>query len=117
MNLAECSVGAGHADLGGARLPLPAALAAPRVACKIGIRPEAIALAPRAGDDIRLPAEVLLLEPLGSETLVTLKIGKAEWIARFGADFREAPGHRLDVFVPPAALRLFDTTTGNAIVH
>jgi multiple sugar transport system ATP-binding protein len=57
----------------------------------------------------------MLLEPLGSETLVTLKVGNAEWIARCPPSFRETPGHRLDVFVPSAALRLFDAQSGHAV--
>ena len=118
MNLSACTLGAGRADLGGASIALPPALACATVAdCQLGIRPENIGLAPAGADDLRVPAEVMLLEPLGSETLVTLKVGRAEWIARCPASFKQAPGHRLDVFVPPAALRLFDNANGQAVVH
>jgi multiple sugar transport system ATP-binding protein len=118
MNLSACTLGAGRADLGGASIALPPALARAAVAdCQLGIRPENIGLAPAGADDIRIPAEVMLLEPLGSETLVTLKVGRAEWIARCPASFKQAPGHRLDVFVPPEALRLFDNANGRAVLH
>ena len=118
MNLSDCTLRGGSADLGGAVVPLPAPLAGANVAsCKLGVRPENIALAPVGTDDIRIPAEVMLLEPLGSETLVTLKVGNAEWIARCAASFKESPGHKLDVFVPPAALRLFDSASGQAVIH
>jgi hypothetical protein len=56
-----------------------------------------------------------LLEPLGSETLVTMKIGNTEWITRCAASFKERRGHKLDLFVPADALRLFDASSGNAI--
>jgi ABC-type sugar transport system ATPase subunit len=58
---------------------------------------------------------VSLLEPLGAETLATLKIGDAELIARVGAGFREAPGTRVAVHVNPAHLHLFDPQTGAAL--
>jgi multiple sugar transport system ATP-binding protein len=118
MNLSDCSLSNGNADLGGALLALPASLSQANVTRpKLGVRPENIALAPGGEGDIRLPAEVLLLEPLGSETLVTFKVGRAEWIARCAAGFKEPPGHRLDVFVAPSALRLFDGASGEAVIH
>ena len=118
MNLSDCTLHGGSADLGGVLVALPAPLSRANVAsCKLGVRPENIALAPTGAHDIRIPAEVMLLEPLGSETLVTLKVGKAEWIARCAANFKEAPGHQLDVFVPPSALRLFDGASGQAVMH
>ena len=118
MNLSDCTLRNGNADLGGALIALPAPLSGANVAsCKLGVRPENIALAPVGADDIRIPAEVMLLEPLGAETLVTLKVGEAEWIARCAASFKPAPGHRLDVFVPPSALRLFDGASGQAVLH
>ena len=118
MNLSSCVLVDGHADLGGVRLPLPAALArsaASASSLKIGVRPENVSLSALNPNDIRLPAEVMLLEPLGSETLVTMKIGNTEWITRCAASFKERRGHRLDLFVPIKALRLFDASTGQAI--
>jgi multiple sugar transport system ATP-binding protein len=79
------------------------------------VRPENVSLTALNASDIRLPAEVMLLEPLGSETLVTMKIGNTEWITRCAASFKEARGHKLDLFVPQTALRLFDATSGQAI--
>ncbi len=118
MNLADCTVTDGQADLGGVRLPLPANLGGTQPAgtkWTVGLRPESIGLQAASADALRVPAQVLLLEPLGSETLVTLKIGQAEWVARWPASFKAAPGHSLDVFFPPSALRLFEADTGQAV--
>jgi multiple sugar transport system ATP-binding protein len=115
MNLADAAVAGGSADIGsGVHVPLPARLASHQGACKLGVRPENLRLAPQAGD-IALPASVSLLEPLGSETLVTLKLGAAEVIARLAASFREAPGTPVVLHVDPAHLHLFDPQSGAAL--
>jgi multiple sugar transport system ATP-binding protein len=119
MNLADGKLDQGHIDLGqGARLALPQALASKAAgapALKFGIRPENITLAAQHSDDICLQAKVSLLEPLGAETLATLKIGGAEMVARCPAQFRQAPGSVLPVHLNPSHIRLFDAATGAAI--
>jgi multiple sugar transport system ATP-binding protein len=119
MNLVPCTLHAGHADLGaGVHVPLPKALAERAAAASgltLGVRPENLALAPTAADAIALPAEVSLLEPLGAETLATLKIGSVEMVARCPASFRDAPGTRLTVHVQPEHLHLFDAQSGQAL--
>ena len=118
MNLSDCTLVDGQADVGGVRLPLHTGLAkaaASAGSLKIGVRPENVSLTALNANDIRLPAEVMLLEPLGSETLVTMKIGYTEWITRCAASFKEKRGHKLDLFVPADALRLFDAASGQAI--
>ena len=119
MNLVDCTLAGGRADLGGgAQVMVPSALAAragSTAKLKFGVRPENITLAPQATDDIALSAEVSLLEPLGAETLATLKVGASEMIARCPASFREAPGTRLSVHLNPRHLRLFDAASGAAI--
>jgi multiple sugar transport system ATP-binding protein len=82
---------------------------------KFGIRPENLTLSAQAADDISIPAEVTLLEPLGAETLATMKVGAAEVIARCPASFREAPGSRLSLHLNPRHMRLFDAASGAAI--
>ena len=100
MNLADCTLAGGRADLGaGTQIAVPADLAARAngaAKLKFGVRPENLTLA-RAGRAtiIVLPAEVALLEPLGAETLVTLKVGATEMVARCPASFRDPPGTRL----------------------
>ena len=63
-----------------------------------------------------MPAEVSLLEPLGAETLVTLKIGNAEMTSRCNAAFRDRPGHRsCRCTCNPRHLHLFDADSGAAL--
>jgi len=114
MNLVDASVDSGHADLGdGVSVPLPPHLSSRGGICKLGVRPENLRLAPEPGD-ISVAAQVSLLEPLGSETLVTLKLGAAEVIARLAASFREAPGTPVRLNLNPAHLHLFDPASGVA---
>ncbi len=118
MNLADCTLSGGQVDLGGAQIVVPAELAqraasAPKL--KLGVRPENLGLAPTSADAQRVPAEVSLLEPLGAETLVTLRIGSAEMVARAPASFREKPGTPLHVYLSPQHLHLFDATSGVAL--
>jgi multiple sugar transport system ATP-binding protein len=123
MNLVDCTLVAGAADLGGGvavrltpDLAARAAQAEGRPGLlKFGVRPENIRLAPVDGEGQRLPAEVLLLEPLGSETLVTLRIGAAELIARFPAAFAQPVGTPVEVFLQPPQLHLFDAAAGAAL--
>ncbi len=123
MNLADCTLAGGRAELGGAAITLPPALAARAVSAvsavsaatlKFGVRPENIALAPSDGAQ-RVAAQVSLLEPLGAETLITLRIGSAEMVARGPAAFRQAPGSAIDVWLNPQHLHLFDAASGTAI--
>ena len=119
MNLADCTLLAdGSADLGGTQVGLPAVLsarAANVAGLKFGVRPENIVLTAPDGSAQRVSAQVQLLEPLGSETLVTLRIGSAEMVARCPASFRQPPGALLDVFLQPQHLHLFDAASGAAI--
>ena len=119
MNLVDCTLSGARADLGaGTQIVVPAALASRANGTsklKFGVRPENLTLSAQSADDIALPAEVALLEPLGAETLATLKIGASEMIARCPASFREAPGSRLSVHLNPRHMRLFDAASGAAI--
>ena len=114
MNLCDCTVYSGNADLGGAQLALPEALRGQQGAFKLGVRPENLRLVAEPGD-VRIDANVSLLEPLGAETLVTLKVGAAEMMARMPAQFREAPGTPVSVHVQPKHLHLFDAASGAAV--
>ncbi|MFO1329230.1 MAG: sn-glycerol-3-phosphate ABC transporter ATP-binding protein UgpC [Rubrivivax sp.] len=117
MNLCDGTLSGDAIDVGGALVRVPAALAnrARGVAgLKLGVRPENLSLAPLDGAQA-LAAEVSLLEPLGAETLVTLRLGAAEWVARAAPSFRQAPGSRVQVHLRPEHLHLFDAATGNAL--
>jgi multiple sugar transport system ATP-binding protein len=118
MNLADCKLTGDCAQLGETQIRLPADLAQRgRTAATLmfGVRPENISLSPQAGDEIAVATAVSLLEPLGAETLVTLRIGNAEMVARCPASFKQQPGTALQVFMRPLHLHLFDAATGVAI--
>jgi multiple sugar transport system ATP-binding protein len=90
-------------------------LARPTAAGKVrvAIRPEAITLDASSPD--AHAAEVLVSEPLGSETIVDVKIGAALVKVRAAADVRPQPGARVRLYVDPGAIRLFDAATGDAL--
>ncbi|MBL8330627.1 MAG: sn-glycerol-3-phosphate ABC transporter ATP-binding protein UgpC [Rubrivivax sp.] len=120
MNLVDCALADGAVDLGGGvRVQPPSALvqaASGASKLRFGVRPENLRLAAAPGD-IVVPAEVSLLEPLGAETLVTVKVGSTEMVARCSAQFREPSGTRLSMHVNPSHLHLFDAASGAAIRH
>jgi multiple sugar transport system ATP-binding protein len=118
MNLVDCLLYEGYADLGSLRVPLPFELAkraAGHVKLVFGLRPENLRLTSAGPQDMALPAQVVLLEPLGAETLVTLRLGQCEMVARGPASFRQAPGTELTVYVAGEHLHLFDAASGAAI--
>jgi multiple sugar transport system ATP-binding protein len=118
MNLVDGELVAAGFDLGGVALALPAGLqqrasAAGRL--KLGLRPENLRLTREHEADQAVPAEVVLLEPLGAETLVTLRIGRCEMVARWPAQFVAPPGSTLMAHVRAAQLHLFDAVSGAAL--
>jgi len=114
MNLLAGTVTADGVQLGPQSVALPAALRAlakPGQAVHLGVRPEHILLQPQA-DTLSVASEVVIIEPLGAETLVTVRLGDGEAVARCGADFRAAPGTPITVYLQSAQLHLFDQATG-----
>lgn len=109
-------------ETGAVRIALPAALAnaASGHAGKIvelGIRPEDIAITddhqgrPTAG----VPATVVVLEPLGAETLVTLRIGEHEVVCRARPDVSVQPGQTVGAQMRLDKMHLFDAGSGIAL--
>jgi multiple sugar transport system ATP-binding protein len=118
MNLADCTLQGDAAVLGDLRIPLPADLARrgtrhPRL--KFGVRPENLRLVREHDADVAIAGQVVLLEPLGAETLVTLQCGHAEMVARLPAQFRQAPGSTTTLYLNPAHFHLFDAESGAAV--
>jgi len=74
-----------------------------------GIRPEHFEIC-GAGDGVA--AQVLLVEPLGSETQLSLRLGETPVIALFHERLGVAPGDALHVRPKPGAVHLFDPATG-----
>ena len=119
MNLVDGRLDGERIALGGAALVLPAALhAAARdtARLRLGVRPENLTLQPQAADDQPLTGHVVLVEPLGAETLVTLRLGHQpdapELMARVAASFAQPPGSAITLHVNASHLHLFDAETG-----
>ena len=128
MNFLPCRVGEGGRTLhlaGALDLPVPArrveecARHAGR-ALTFGLRPEHITAggAHEAGTD-RVPGRVVLLEPLGSDTLGLVKLGSGddagEMTGRFPPEAGLRVGQTLDVSVALDRFHLFDPESGKAI--
>ncbi len=112
MNVLDAAVEDGALVAEGVwRLPLARRVDAPAV--RVGIRPEAIALDAPSPDGPSV--EVLVSEPLGSETIVDVTVGAALVKVRVAPEVRPGPGTRVRLRADPAALRLFDATTGDAL--
>ncbi len=73
-----------------------------------GIRPEHFRL---AGDG--MPAEVVVVEPMGSETLVMLRMGETKLNGVFRERISAKPGDRLPILPSAAQAHLFDKKTGD----
>jgi multiple sugar transport system ATP-binding protein len=128
MNFLPCRVGEGGRALhlpGGVELPVPparVALCARNAgrALTFGLRPEHVTAgaidSPHAA---RVPASVLLVEPLGSDTLALLRLGRSadagELTGRFPPEAGLAPGQNLEVALALDRFHLFETEGGAAI--
>ena len=117
MNLVPCTVSEGCATVGALKLQLPPWLASFNGEYTLGLRPENLTLVPQSDSDLALPATLSLLEPLGAETLITVRLGDAEMVARVSAAFAQAPGSALQVHCNPKHLHLFDRQSGQALAH
>jgi len=103
--------GCGVQTAGGVRLPLASApTASDGRQVLYGIRPEDIELA-----DDGVPAEVVVVEPTGSETQVVARADGREFVAVFRERHAFAPGARVRLRPRPDRAHLFDRSTGKRI--
>ncbi len=112
MNLIEGGVGPGNSFAAeGVSLTLPQrpGLETGRKVT-LGIRPEHLTLA-----DNGMKAEVVVVEPTGSETHVVARIGAREIVAVFRERHGFRPGNSITLAPDPALIHLFDTETGQRI--
>ena len=79
---------------------------------KMGLRPEKCRVTRDSAQDIQLHTELVLLEPLGAETLATFKIGEQELTARLPPDFHLQPGAPCNLYFHPEHLQFFDADSG-----
>ena len=107
MNFITGTITAGGFTAAGATLPLPAGTTNIGTKAVYGIRPEHLTLDP-AG----IEAKVALVEPMGSETQVTMSIGEHTIIGVFRERVQARPGETITVRPDLAQLHLFDAATG-----
>jgi|SRR5262245_12261676 len=74
---------------------------------RLGIRPEDVEVSGEATEPSR-SAQVVVVEPMGSETLLTLEFHAQRLVARVGADRRFEPGQSVGVRFPPGRVTTFD---------
>jgi multiple sugar transport system ATP-binding protein len=96
---------------GGARLPLPDGINLRRDAEIVyGIRPEHLMAA-----ETGVETEVVLVEPTGSETQVSVRIGHDDIIAAMRERIAVRPGDKLRLQPDLGELHLFDAATGERL--
>ncbi|WP_406854910.1 MULTISPECIES: ABC transporter ATP-binding protein [unclassified Alsobacter] len=76
-----------------------------------GIRPEHFQLAANG-----LPAEVVVVEPTGSETQVVARIGGQEVVCIFRERITAGPGETIQIAPDPRLVHLFDAEAGNRLI-
>jgi multiple sugar transport system ATP-binding protein len=80
----------------------------------VGIRPEDVRLASDAPPTytLHLTGVVDVVEPLGSETYVTVNVGGETITARFPPRAQVGPGDEVELALTPAHLHVFDAASG-----
>ena len=98
----------------GARLPVASAQAANDGRAMVyGIRPEHLDLVEGAGDGFE--AEVVVIEPTGSETQLFARLGEQEIVAIFRERHDFAPGQKIRLKPRAPVAHLFDASSGQRI--
>jgi multiple sugar transport system ATP-binding protein len=104
-------------EVQGVRVPLAAGAATAAtddMRAHLGIRPEhiVISLTPAAGT---LPGRVVVLEPVGSQTLVTVRIGGDLIKVTTPVDFHADAGREVWLRFDPGRIRVMDAGSGEAL--
>ena len=111
MNLVPVVAGGGSVALAGHPVaPAPGGLDGR--ALTLGVRPEDLALRPPGKG---VPARVELVEPQGADTVVVVRVGEAELLARVDGASGPREGEAVALAFDPARLHLFDTETSARI--
>ena len=79
--------------------------------CELGVRPERLRVVD-APEPAHLSGTVIVLEPLGADTLVTLDCAGHKVVVRLPGDCTQRLGETLRLALDPDALVLFDPRTG-----
>jgi multiple sugar transport system ATP-binding protein len=115
MNLWPGEVSDGSARVRGSELEVPLdGTALPGGAFTIGVRPEdvAVSAAAMAG---AAPARVLVVEPMGNETIVTLESGSVRVVARGGPDLVYRSGDPAWVSLGAGRAHFFEEDSGRRL--
>jgi multiple sugar transport system ATP-binding protein len=85
----------------------------------LGLRPEDLRWARTGtGDgDVRLEGRVEVVEPLGSETLITVAVGEHRLVARFPPRTGISSGELVELAFDPAHVHLFDPESGASVLR
>jgi len=62
-----------------------------------------------------VPCRIQVIEPTGSETQVSMRLGETPMIGAFRERITQKPGEMLPVSADPALVHLFDPDTGRRI--
>jgi ABC-type sugar transport system ATPase subunit len=81
---------------------------------QIGVRPEDVDVSSSATDGWK-EARAVVVEPMGSDTLVTLDYRDQRLVARVPADQDVQPSQRLWVRLPPERVLMFDASDGRRL--
>jgi multiple sugar transport system ATP-binding protein len=95
---------------------LPLADAPVRGPVKLGVRPEHLELV-SAGTTGALSGDIYVVEPLGNETLVTVRADGQLLMVRAAPTFAAAVGDRCAVRAAPGHIHLFDMESGDALAN
>lgn len=78
----------------------------------LGIRPEHLSLDPKG-----LAAEIVTVEPMGSETQVLMRLGGHDVVGVFRERIRQRPGETIRVSMSSEMLHLFDSSGRRIVTH
>jgi multiple sugar transport system ATP-binding protein len=113
MNLLDASLDGDALVVGGGwRIPVGglASGSARNGPLRVGLRPEGITIDPDGQ-----AAEVVAVEPFGSEVIIDVRVGGQSLKIRAAPDVRPEPGTTVGLRADPGAVRLFDASTGVAV--
>ncbi|MDP6124641.1 MAG: sn-glycerol-3-phosphate ABC transporter ATP-binding protein UgpC [Candidatus Latescibacteria bacterium] len=78
----------------------------------LGIRPESFSL---SQTDATLSVQIEVVEPMGNETFLYVKVGDQSVVARVGAGHAAHAGQTMDIGVDLSKARFFDQQSGDAL--
>jgi multiple sugar transport system ATP-binding protein len=113
MNVLRGEVADGGFAHAAGRVPLAAAVRGP---VQMGFRPEHVELV-APGEPGTLAGEIYVVEPLGNETLVSVRVDGELLNVRAAATFDRPVGERCGVRPAASHIHLFDTDSGDALAE